>query len=131
MPHGRPGRRLCDAGYYFVYIECTALRRKCSNGPTNWKTCSFLYVHVDDRYEAKSDVASTTHIDNSKTSCIKATSAQLQDRILKIALDQVDPQEGPRQSRGTDLRRGLLLRVRRVHGAQAGAQKCSKKLENM
>ena len=51
----RPGGRICDAGYYFVYVECTALRRERRNGPKHLKTCIFLYVYVDDRYEAKND----------------------------------------------------------------------------
>ena len=55
ITNGRPGGRICDAGYYFVYVECTALRRERRNGPKNWKTCSFLCVYVDDRYEAKND----------------------------------------------------------------------------
>ena len=51
---GRPGGRICDAGYYFVYVECTAPRRERSVGPTKYKTCSFLYGYL---------VAMLTHLE--------------------------------------------------------------------
>ena len=60
-----------------------------------------------------------------------ATSTRLQDKWLKIILDQDGPQEGQWPSRRTDLRHGLVLRIRRVHGAWARAQSWSKKMENL
>ena len=60
----------------------------------------------------------------------RTPSARLQDKSMKIILDQEAPQESPWPSRRTDLRRGLMFSSHRMHGAQARAPESAEKAKN-